>query len=345
MHSNQDIFEEEIDSGSSEYSVESQGKRRKIVANIYASSDTNTSTSSTRSESSDSEERTTASTNGLDLDLPIFDQIRSNSFSINIDDCKQILSTYNTLKSLNIFDLDIPIDILQIISQHAVGTVVLCPICKDTETLIAFHDLETELCCGCYACDNYNGILVCCLKKRINQKRCFACNCVYCIQCYNNQQCVQKCLACDRQFCDPNISEFDCGIRCSVTRDPYCWECRDCLPQCDFCGRYATNISSLKCACCKRDSRSCSTCEYKLLANGRCSCIACGEYTCHDCIRQCQCCVYATFCQRCMEEEHKKCNDCGDPCCDDCYGECSIEGCDKRCKSYANKCNRSTCEN
>ena len=325
MDSNQDIPQEAID-------VEPQPKRRRIMTK--ASSNTNTCSSTLTSRTS----------NNLDLDLPVVNKLRS--FLINTDDRKQFLSTYNTLTSLNIFNLNIPVEILHIISQHAIGTVVLCPICKDSETLIMHHDIDTQqfVTCCCDTCDNYHNILLCCLKKPINQKKCDICDNIYCIECYKNQNCLQTCISCHKQFCDEYQSDGDCGVKCPVSHVYYCCECREYLAQCDFCDKIGTSIFSLDCGCCYRNSPSaCSNCENRWHGWG--SCIECGKYTCSDCIRQCEYCIDATFCQKCMKEDKKKCFECGNPCCDDCFIRCSIECWDKHCKNCVDKCDRSLCEN
>ena len=144
-------------------------KRIRTTTDTSESSNTDTSSSTTTNSSTPN-----YNYNNLNFNVSIFNQ--THFFLIDTDDRQQFVSIYNTLESLNIFDLNVPTDILHIISYNAVGNVVSCPVC-DTETLVMHNDINNNKFkkCRCDKCDYYCNLLICCLQNELNQINCEEC--------------------------------------------------------------------------------------------------------------------------------------------------------------------------
>ena len=281
-----------------------------------------------------------------DDNVPIVNQ--SISLFPDNDDNKQFLSIYQTLSSMNIFNLNVPIDILRIIAHNAVGIIIPCPLCKDTETLVMYKDIKSPInpinTCDCDKCESSKNLLVCCLNTPKNQKKCEFCDKIYCITCCNKYNCMNPCTGCGYEFC----YTIDCGVQCPVTKQFYCEACLEYLCQCDHCGEYADSITQMECACCHFQSNcECSACEYKWHRWDECE--DCGEYICADCMISCINCDDKRFCAKCLKKETRECAECGDICCDKCISETkciSIRCWDVHCKTCVYKCQRSSvCDN
>ena len=293
--------------------------------------------------------------NKLDLDtitshnhnLPIAQ--KSISLFSNNDDNKQFLSIYQTLSSINILNFNVPMDILRIIAYNAVGVIIPCPLCKDTETLVMYQDRNAPMnpinTCHCDKCESDRNLLVCCLNTPKNQKICEFCDKIYCITCCDKYNIMNPCSSCGYQFCSTN----NCGVQCPVTKDFHCEVCLGYLCQCDDCGEYAHRLEQMECACCHFTSQSCcSACEYKWHRWDECQ--DCGQDICANCTEPCtNCDDDKRFCTKCLKKFKRECVECGDICCDECISQTkciSIQCWNVHCKECVHKCQRSSiCDN
>ena len=249
------------------------------------------------------------------------------------DDKNEFLLIYTTLISVNIFNLNIPIDILRIIAHNAVGTVVQCSICKDIETLITHENKNEFTSCNCETCDKFQRKLVCCEKEAENHCSCVDCGIIYCNECQEKFNCLHECESpyCTQFRCESCVDNFYFCSDIDLNSDEGHYFCEGCvydsMGRCDVCDKHfdLNRLGSwndgcdLDCAVCKIGSHRYSGYES-----------ICGRKACLD----------AQWEEYQSEYGFARCNSCNQDICGECGTKCEI--CEKvsciPCKSVDGCC-------
>lgn len=222
----------------------------------------------------------------------------------NSTDNNQFVSILNTLKSigwLNMYNIDIPHDILKIIAFNATGTIILCDICFETETFVIYdanYHLPHETIP--YKCNSSDcgKILVCCQGSNDSDlsHQCYMCECHYCNDCSSSQ--IISCGDCNKNFCRKCKKSARLCRYCKVSVCTKCESDRNGIPFFDTCQRCSIKI----CESCSEMS-TCNDCN-------RMYCQNCGEFG------QCGAC-YKEYCNDCCENT-TQCDFCGQVYCIQC---------------------------
>ena len=271
------------------------------------------------------------------------------------NDTDEFLLIYTTLIQLNLFNLIVPIDILKIIAYNSVGTIILCPICTISETLIMFSNMNQFDTCSNKKCDNYNSKLVCCQTNQENQIKCDLCDKIYCVNCCDEYDCLHKCfeIGCGDKCCDSCSVADSGGYHC----------CNNCYNRsiviCKYCHHFFENgygARSVLCSSCETyhfDSNCCgdTSCIEQQLEDARVyECHNCGEIYCSNCRQpSCEICgLDDKFCKECVVFYQCKVQNCGTMICQHCMIECDnieceTKCCKKDCVRHCDECGTNWC--
>ena len=145
--------------------------------------------------------------------IEIMNESRTKKLSFNnILDNKECLLIYNTLLSLSLsnffinkYKFNIPKEILKIIAFNTTGTIIICKLCNDIDTLRLKNDKICKYNCNCLNCKNKFEKYI---NINININKCayYKCNniilcCNDCIKLYSFENRDDICKKCVTYYC------------------------------------------------------------------------------------------------------------------------------------------------
>lgn len=247
-----------------------------------------------------------------DVNITTFEEILTTLLSIMSK--KNWNSNYNYLS----VGQPIPVEILTIIAQYSIGTIVPCTTAKCDRELLLLTDthkkkiLQQYIQCG--RCNRYY-CQKCCKDKRSDSDNPFLSKCKYCktknvcSQCSITRYCYQS--GCERNFCGGG------------------WEsCKDCISECDYDQCFGCKRRFYCDVCCETCIKTCDKCDYTFCIlwgddgwvsgckqDWKCEndCDGyddygdgCNEGVCHNCDAN-KCCIcgnYVKLCNQCAEDKY-----------------------------------------